>query len=415
MGRKIISLVLSVILPIGGMLMLISCEKTKNNYTLSFLTTPLYAEGNTKETECEIVLDDSFFEAVPAKFNEQLAISALTLSSTAYSYAYALDNLEAMGFEHLAKFNYSDTYNQNAVGLIIASKKTENATILAIILRGTYNKEWYSNFEIGRDVTSTKVHEGFSNARDFALDKLNMYIANYGIDRDHMKFLLTGHSRGAAVANLLSKTLIDTYGPNNVYGYTFATPNTTLDENANDSRYAGIFNFVNPEDFIAYIPLKEWGFTKYGTTITFPQNNGSDEYNEKIERVAGYYKKLKDREFKTYGGTDSKDEFLAAAFELAPTIKDYYDTKYEIAGLELSVYEYMNIVAHLLNEENMISNGLIILSSDGTVFEPFKNYIMSGMESEDENFSLDYENSLISYAHTAETYLAWMKVYLEDI
>ncbi len=395
--------------------MLTSCEKTKNNYTISFLTTPLYAEGNTKETECEISLDDSLFEATPSDFSGQLALSSLTLSSTAYSYKYALNNLEAMNFEHLAKFNYSDDYNKNAVGLIIASKKIENATVVAIILRGTYNKEWYSNFEIGRDVANTKVHEGFSYAKDFALEKLSMYVTNYGIDRDHMKFLVTGHSRGAAVANLLSKTLIDTYGPNNVYSYTFATPNTTLDENAGDSRYSGIFNFVNPEDFISYIPLKEWGFTKYGTTIAFPQNNGSDEYNKKIERVAEYYKELKGRELKTYGGTDAKEKFLASAFKLAPTVKDYYDTKYEIAGLELSVYEYMTIVAHLLNEENMISNGLIMLSSDDTVFEPLKNYIMSGMMSEDSNFSLDYENSLISYAHTAETYLSWLKVYLEDI
>ncbi len=395
--------------------MLTSCENTKTNYTLSFITTPLYAEGSTEETRCEIALEDSFFTSTPSEFNEQLALSALTLSSTAYSYTYALDNLEAMGFEHMAKFNYSDNYSQDAAGLIIASKKIENAIIIAIILRGTYNKEWYSNFEIGRDVASTKVHEGFSRAKDFALEKLAMYITNYGIDRDHIKFLVTGHSRGAAVANLLSKTLIDHYGPNNIYSYTFATPNTTLDENAGDSRYSGIFNFVNPEDFIAYIPLKEWGFTKYGTTIVFPQNNGSDKYNKNLERVARYYKELKGRELKTYGGTDSKNEFLAAAFKLAPTVKDYYDTKYEIAGLKLSVYDYMNIVAHLLNEENMISNGLIMLSSDDTVFEPLKNYIMSGMMSEDADFSLDYENSLISYAHTAETYLSWMKVYLEDI
>ncbi|MBQ7133214.1 MAG: hypothetical protein IJO20_01815 [Ruminococcus sp.] len=415
MGRKIISLVLSVILPIGGLLMLTSCEKTKTNYTLSFLTTPLYAENDTKENEFEITLDDSFFEAVPSDFNEQLAVSALTLSSTAYSYAYALNNLETLGFEHLAKFNYDDNYNQNAAGLIIASKKTKSSTIVAIILRGTYNKEWYSNFEIGRDVASTKVHEGFSDAKDFTYKKLSMYITNYGIDRDHMKFFITGHSRGAAVANLLSKALIDTYGPNNIYSYTFATPNTTLDENAGDSRYAGIFNFVNPEDFIAYIPLKEWGFTKYGTTIVFPQNNNSEDYNRKIEKVAEHYEKLKGRELKTYGGTEAKEQFLSAAFKLAPTVKDYYDTKYEIAGLELSVYEYMTIVAHLLNEENMISNGLIMLSSDGTAFEPLKNYIMSGMISDGSDFSLDYENSLISYAHTAETYLSWMKVYLEDI
>lgn len=415
MLKKIISVLLCVILPFGGMIMLTSCQTVQNNYTLQFVTTPLQTDGEIATFPCNINLNEAIFDSTPSRLNKDLSMLSLTLSSAAYSYTYALSNLEVMGFEHLAKFNYADNYNSDAIGTIIASKKLYDTTVIAIIFRGTYEREWYSNFDIGRDVKTTKVHHGFNNASEFALDKLNMYITNYGIDRDHLKFLVTGHSRGAAVANLVSKSLIDTHGPNNVYAYTFATPNTTTDENAGDNRYSGIFNFVNPEDFIAHIPLKDWGFTKYGTTIAFPQNNGSDSYNEKLEKVSAYYKELKGRELKTFGGTQKQDKFISAAYKLAPTVTDYYDTKYEIAGLELSVYEYMTVVANVLNNENIISNGLILLGSQGTVFEPFANYIMSGMETENENFSMDYDNSMIGYAHTAETYLAWMSVYLEDI
>ena len=395
--------------------MLTSCQTTLDSYTLQFVTTPLQTNGDVATFPCDIELSDIAFNNVPSKFNKNLAMLSLTLSSAAYSYTYALDNLEVMGFEHLSKFNFADDYNSDAVGTVIASKKLPDTTIVAIIFRGTYEKEWYSNFDIGRDINTTKVHHGFNSASEFALEKLDMYIANYGIDRDHCKFLVTGHSRGAAVANLMSKSLIDTYGPNNIYAYTFATPNTTTDKNAKDGRYSGIFNFVNPEDFIAHIPLKDWGFTKYGTTIAFPTNNGSEAYNEKLQKVSAYYEELKGREFKTYGGTKKQDEFINSAFKLAPTVNDYYDTKYEIAGLELSVYEYMTVVANVLNNENLISNGLILLGSQGTVYEPFANYIMSGMEETTGDFSLDYENSMIAYAHTAETYLAWMSVYLEDI
>ncbi len=415
MGRKIISALLSVILPIGGIIMLTSCKNLNENYTLSFVTTPLYADSNVESIPKAITLKDEYFRQSPTKFNKELALSSLTLSSTAYSYTHAVENLETMGFEHIAKFNYSDSYDENAVGIIIASKEFSDTTLVTILLRGTYKKEWYSNFDIGKNIANTKVHAGFSAACDYALEKLKMYMVNYGTDRDHCKFLVTGHSRGAAVANLMGKNLIDSYGPDNVYAYTFATPNTTIDENATDNHYSGIFNFINPEDFISYIPLESWGFTKYGTTIVFPENNGSDEYSEKLQRVSQYYEELKGRPFKTFGGTDSQNEFLSKAFELAPTIKDYYDTKYDIAGLKLSVYEYMCVVAHVLNDENLISNGLILLGSDDTVFEPFKNYIMSGMDIDNLDFELDYESSMIGYAHTAETYLAWLTVYIEDI
>lgn len=415
MVKKLISVSLSVMLLIGGIIMMTACKTTDKNYTLSFVTTPLYSQGEVTSRETSLSLDEEYFKIAPSKFNKNLALVSLTLSSTAYSYTYAIENLETMGFEHIAKFNYADNYNEDAVGIIIASKKFGDTTIVSITFRGTYEKEWYSNFDIGRDVLSTKVHAGFKNASDYALEKLMMYMVNYGTDRDHCKFLVTGHSRGAAVANLMSKELIDIFGANNVYAYTFATPNTTTDKNATDNHYAGIFNFINPEDFISYIPLESWGFTKYGTTIVFPENNGSDEYKNKLDRVSEYYEELKGRPLKTFNGTDKQKIFLEKAFKLAPTIKDYYDTRYEIAGLELSMYEYMCVVAHILNDENVISNGLILLGSDDTVFEPFKNYIMSGMNSNNGDFSLDYESSMIGYAHTAETYLAWLKVYIEDI
>lgn len=415
MFKKFISILLCVIIPIGGMLMLTSCKSQNENITLSFVTTPLSQNGDVTQCPYEIKLNDSSFDASPLDFNKELAKTALILSSTAYSYTYALDNLEAMGFEHLSKFNYGDNYERDAVGAIIASRKFSDSTVMCIILRGTYMKEWYSNFDIGHNIHSTKVHEGFNKACEFTLEKLKMYMVNYGIDRDHCKFFVTGHSRGAAVANLVSKKLIDAYGTNNVYSYTFATPNTTTSEEASDTRYSGIFNFVNPEDFICTIPLKEWGFTKYGTTISFPENNESSAYNEKIERVSAYYEKLKGRPLKTYSGTKQLDSFLEAAIKLSPTVSDYYNTKYEIAGLELSLYEYMNIVSHVLNEDNLISNGLILLNSDGTAFEPLKNYIMFGMDMQEVSFSLDYEGSMISYAHAAETYLAWLEVYLQDI
>ncbi len=393
--------------------MLTSCNTQQSQqFTLKFITTPLYENGKVSAHPYTVTWDKETFETKPQEFSPELARTALVMCAGAYSYTYALDNLDTMEFEHKAKFNYGDNYDENAVGLIIASRKIEDTTIVVITLRGTLGKEWYSNFDIGKDIKDTKVHKGFDNARQFALKKLKMFIGNYGIDRDHTKFLVTGHSRGAAVANLLSKSLIDTYGAQNVYAYTFATPNTTIDDEARSVRYSSIFNFVNPEDFIAHIPLEQWGFTKYGTTINFPSLDTDENYLSKEQEVAQIYEQYKGRPFKTFNGTQSQNDFLNTAFELAPTIKDYYDTKYDIAGLKLSLFEYMNVLGAILNEENVISNGMILLGSENSPFEGLTNYITSGMDMENDMFSLDYEDSLIGYAHTAETYLALLEVYI---
>lgn len=408
MNKKIISAFLSVIIALGGMLMFTSCTKQTQLFSLRFITTPVCADAKVSSFEYTLSWDTDTFTLPPQKLNEDLARTALVLSSTAYDCTTALDNLVAMGFEHKAKFNYGDNYEQNAVGVIIASRQIADMTLVAITLRGTYNREWFSNFDIGQDISQTKVHHGFNNASEFTLSKLHMYLSNYGIDKDNMKLLVTGHSRGAAVANLTAKSLIDTYGADNVYAYTFATPNTTTDENATDTRYSGIFNFVNDEDFICHIPLSSWGFTKYGTTITL-----NSSANEHLDEIKNLYMQYRNRELKTYGSTDSLNNFVDHASKLAPTVNDYYSAKYEIAGLSMSLYEYMNIVAEILNEENLLSNGLLIMSSDNTAFAPIRDYILSGIDMNSLSLDIDYNSALLSYSHPAETYLCLLETYMK--
>lgn len=412
MDRKIISTILLAIIALGGMLMLTSCQTQPQNFTLNLITTPLVTDGDTAPYTYTVAWDSTTFETPPEIFSPSLARTSLVLSSAAYQYECALDNLDILGFTHKAKFNYSDSYDENAVGLIIAEKQVADKTVVAVIMRGTYAKEWYSNFDIGHDIATTKVHNGFNNATEFALDKINVYLSNYGVDRDNVKFLITGHSRGAAVANLTAKSLIDKYGKENIYAYTFATPNTTTSDNASSTLYNGIFNFVNPEDFVAAIPPQSWGFKKYGTTIHFPTPDTDENYEEKLSKIAQYYEQYKGRAYVSYGGTDKLNAFLDTATTLAPTVKDYYDTKYDIAGLRLSLHDYMTIVADILNEENMISNGLIMLSVEGSKFEPIQNYILEGIDLT-ATTNINYEQALLSYSHPTETYLAMLDVYIE--
>lgn len=155
----------------------------------------------------------------------------------------------------------------------------EEHEVIVVSIRGTNgtNAEWSSNFDVGADTNGYYIatgfshphwlnkqnHKGFDVTANRVLEKLNVYIEQY-VDADAQKsILLTGHSRGAAVANILGKHFEDDASYHS-YTYTFATPNNTTMSNAGN--YRTIFNVVNTDDIITFLPVEKWGFTKFGTT-----------------------------------------------------------------------------------------------------------------------------------------------------
>ncbi len=395
--------------------MLTSCETKPSAYTLKLITNPTNGSEEAIEYPYTIQWDDSAFLISPVVFSEQIAKTAMILSASAYDNDIVMQNLTALGFAQKAKFNYQSDYNEQQVALALATRNINGTNIVIVVVRGTYKQEWYSNFDIGKNIDDTGVHNGFFEASQFVLEKIKMYMTNYSIDIENTKFLLTGHSRGGAVANLTAASLIDTYSSDKVYAYTFAAPNTTTNPDSDNQRYSGIFNFVNPEDFIAHIPLEKWGFTKYGTTITFPAKDTDEQYEEKLKTASEYYQKYTKSTLKTFEGTQKLNEFLDTAYTLAKTVDDYYNKKYEIAGLSMSLYDFMMTVAYVMNNENVITNGLILISSDSSDFEPITSFLLSGMNADNMMSQLDYNNALIAHAHMPQTYIAWLDTYIDNL
>lgn len=148
--------------------------------------------------------------------------------------------------------------------------------VIVVSIRGTdgTNEEWSSNFDIGADTDeyyaatgnhpdwrNKEHHKGFDVAANRALDKLNAYIEENVSPYAQKSILITGHSRGAAIANILGKYFEDDPAYRS-YTYTFATPSTTTSTDAGN--YKTIFNILNTDDIITFIPLESWGFSKYG-------------------------------------------------------------------------------------------------------------------------------------------------------
>ena len=196
-----------------------------------------------------------------------------------YSYGYnkpissISDLLKLHGFEDVVDYKMSKDYNDDDISEIGIGHQTvtydgETKVIIAISIRGTNGtiEEWSSNFDMGNPASwKSKNHRGFYVTEERIREYVNTYVRDKKIDNNSdVVYWITGHSRGAAIANLLAAQLID--DNKTVYAYTFATPATTTDVSANNSRYNSIFNFVNTSDVVTYVPLKQWGFKLFGIT-----------------------------------------------------------------------------------------------------------------------------------------------------
>ncbi len=220
--------------------------------------------------------------------------------------------LGKMGFEDI-EFNayYSLEELENSAAVAIACKSLseldETCTLLAIVPRSAgYKQEWAGDFLIG----ATGMHEGFRAARDEALRFLKQYIENHEI-RGRIKVWIAGHSRGAAVANLIAGFLAGggaiyfgsdvQFAPEDIYCYGTATPSVIRsgisqrnelsvsgtrggDYGAdtpgepfvypgegtcipNSPIYAGIKSCAMMNDLVSALTPQKWGYSRYGETV----------------------------------------------------------------------------------------------------------------------------------------------------
>ncbi|MCL2741588.1 MAG: lipase family protein, partial [Oscillospiraceae bacterium] len=174
--------------------------------------------------------------------------------------------------------------------------------------------------------------------------------------RDDVMVWVTGHSRGAAVANLLAAGLVGGEGPvgkGKVFAYTFATPNVTQNPAAGGAAaYGCIHNLINAEDFIAYMPLAEWGFGRYGVSYAYPGGFLVDDPGEYLSAVGGAYLTMTGFPAKA-GGNGYPDLYaglIAPIAELIPTRADYYGKAIISSATQgLTAAEFFGGVAGLMS------------------------------------------------------------------
>lgn len=254
----------------------------------------------------DLSCDETVFSEDATTYHHDLAVFAAGMSTMIYNAPKdergnnnkhmedALSNLDYKQIKEVAdkdedKAPYCLAYKT----VVLDGKKTN---ILCVVVRGTYNKEWIDNFDSGYGEST---HKGFLRGADFVYDGICDYVKENELSDGKLKILITGHSRGAAVANLLGAKIDDnslkksgfslSISNKDVFVYTYATPNTTSLSIRSDSKYSNIYNIVNPEDFVTKVMPSAWGYGRYGQTFVLPSS--STETVIPMENYVRYYTK----------------------------------------------------------------------------------------------------------------------------
>lgn len=257
-----------------------------------------YATTFAKDsTYSGVKYDDQWFFGDSYTYDHDLATTSLALAMSGFGskagtprdknvrrllsdIGFDIDNYYSCGYD--AEDN--DTVAFAISTKEISSENGETATLVAICLRGAEYGDggWVGNFNVG-DIGA--YHRGFYKASQYVSNEVKSYIKEHNINSDNMRIWITGYSRSAAVANLLAAGLsIDHIcKKENIFTYTFATPNNQVILFETPNR--NIFNIINPNDIVPFVPLLKWGFGKMGVSYMLPstvQGHMKTEYTDKV-------------------------------------------------------------------------------------------------------------------------------------
>lgn len=322
--------------------------------------------------------DDSYFSQRSNLLNGNFVKASVALSTAALgdtasgSDKNIAEALQSMGYKILTQKNYDKNVTDDksdfaaytiASKNIIVNKKTY--TVYSLVIRGSLEtSEWYSNFDIGREEGAP--HKGFTNAAGDIYDSLAQCITT---GKDNTKLWITGHSRGAAISNIIAAKCTQSgqyAAKNDIYAYTFGCPAVTKTPYVCDN----IFNFTNPGDILALIPFTLWGYGVNGADIHLPTDSAALAEMKKnfteitggtvflggydINEISGLVRAwcpTKEDFYMSENGSLSPYDLFVAIISLGNGDADLFETasillqmKYDPEGIRVAMYLIENLI-----------------------------------------------------------------------
>lgn len=292
--------------------------------------------------------DTAWFSRPPDEYNHKLARLCCFLADSAYSTdadgtpgdiiaTYRALGADPRSISYNYKIDYESPLGKDQCAYSFATVPLPGGSPLIILsIRGTPagKNEWLSNLNIadskadagkkkkcsgdspadsGADdpTDGGNYHEGFLKAERIILADLLKYTEEHGLDRGSCKLLVSGHSRGAAVANIIGSHIVrqELFDTKNCYIYTVASPNVTTlpEEITKGERFSFIWNIVNAEDIVPSIPFNRvegWNYRKFGNVkvLSSAWSAGRDRfYGELLPKMNRTYRYLTGKGYQPTG------------------------------------------------------------------------------------------------------------------
>lgn len=343
--------------------------------------------------------DADFFPS-GSQFDPEFALEALQIAELCYAPSRQEAALTQAGFRKVGLFNASRSGNElrHVATYAVYDRLSESGrTEVIIAIRGTGDGEWKLNLDLMPSGNYDLPYaENFSLAAEDILSVHRDYLDSL----ESPVFLVTGHSRGAAVANILGARLTDIFHAENVYAYTFATPGTVRGEYR---AYSNIFNVINPADVITCLPFPQWGFERYGSDILLPVEDAS-----LLDDARRAYGQRADREGpfpSPQGRTAAAQQFIDVLNSLAPQVRDGFTVRHALKhpGIAGPAEEGMTAVEFMAG----IFDGNI-LAEAGSAGHPENDFtpVLQTLRMLSENGGYSW----ISDMHMPAFYGAWLSV-----
>lgn len=392
----------------------------------------LVSEHLKKTISYEGVFSDDIFFKPSTKYNHFLARQSIGLAMSAFQLFdedgietgdtndkgtladYLVDN----DFNEIRIDDYEKETSLYTVGSAIAkktiTKDDENYDLIVVAIRGgKYKKEWESNMTLGIDYR----HQGFNYAAQLVTDRVLGYISLSKYENP-IKLWITGFSRAAAIANIVSANLNESLflSEEDIYSYTFATPQVTTRV---EKEYKNIFNIIGASDLVPQVPPHDWGFQRYGRDIFLPGAEFNSDFNYKYTKVQNELKKLG---IDTYYNVDLNFRNRILAGILFEFGSDLYNYNLVIQDLFVDLLEKKEINEYL----NLIRKTLIEWEKEtpenNDSKDNFINYLVGMLPDiltgkgfmKDKVSTSKGKASLIAHEHYPELYLYWLYNFTEE-
>jgi len=353
--------------------------------------------------------DAEFFNRPSSEYRPDIAQQALTIAELCYRLFPQQLLMLGMGYRKVGDYNMDrdpgDT--RHVAGYVLYDKKlSDGRTAVVLAVRGTAEGEWPLNMDL-----MPSGDYGLSYAENFSLAAQDVLSAqaDYLAALESPVFLVTGHSRGAAVANLLGAALSERFGRESVYAYTFASPRTVRGELP---AYDNIFNIINPCDLVTYLPFPQWGFVRCGRDLILPVETADEAARQKMMSAYALRLDKLGEDVTLRLSSAAIDRWTGAMTALMPTVEEAYTLRHALNRPGEAAQDEPGMTAWALMET------LISAMLRGDKEQIFS--LISPTQAAENDFSAAAEAiwalmeesgpAALGSAHMPATYGAWMSV-----